>query len=200
MFIFVVPSFPDPVVEVTRYHWAFVADSLLLNYWAFPYQCLWCSFGLWQVEYTRLWNFMLIIEKIMIEFIKKLLQIKIDFFLDFSIWSTVVFISGSKMPCLCGILEEWHRHGEEVLENILRILRGWGNISDVRRRSRRTRRYCLNLEGWGGYFSNTSEPCLCHFHCNLRKINYPLFHNGGYWSIYPLLPRGGIDQYTPSRQ
>ena len=95
------------------------------------------------------------------------------------------------------ILEEWHRHGEEVLENILRILRGWGNISDVRRRSRRTRRYCLNLEGWGGYFSNTSEPCLCHFHCNLRKINYPLFRNGGYWAIYPLLPRGGIDQYTP---
>ena len=84
------------------------------------------------------------------------------------------------------VMEEWHRDGEEVLENILRILRGWGNISDVRRRSRRTRRYCLNLEGWGGYFSNTSEPCLCHFHCNLRKINYPLFHNGG------------IDQYTPS--
>ena len=127
--------------------------------------------------------------------------------------------SNTSSPCLCHCpnvwdlyiaifltifkshtLEEWHRHGEEVLENILWILRGWGNISDVRRRSRRTRRYCLNLEGWGGYFSNTSEPCLCHFHCNLRKINYPLFRNGGYRAIYPLLPRGGIDQYTPSRQ
>ena len=48
-------------------------------------------------------------------------------------------------------LRQWHNHGEEVLANTLRILRGWGNTSDLRRRSRRRRRYCLNLEGWGGY-------------------------------------------------
>ena len=48
-------------------------------------------------------------------------------------------------------MRQWHNHGEEVLANTLRILRGWDNTSDLRRRSRRRRRYCLNLEGWGGY-------------------------------------------------
>ena len=72
---------------------------------------------------------------------------------------------------------QWHQHGEEVLENTLRILRGWGNTSDLRRRSRRRRRYCLNLEGWGGYFPIPPSHADAINIVIWRKINNRVFLN-----------------------
>ena len=64
---------------------------------------------------------------------------------------------------------QWHRHGSEVLENTLLILRGRAirvpppDIGEGIAQPLRIRRV----------FSNTSSPCLCH--CPIvigRKINY----------------------------
>jgi hypothetical protein len=48
---------------------------------------------------------------------------------------------------------QWHKHGSDVLENTLLILRGWGNTSSSVGFASGGRRYCLiNLSGFGGYF------------------------------------------------
>ena len=90
-------------------------------------------------------------------------------------------------------IEEWNRHGKEVLENILQSLRDLGNIFNVSRHIQWMTKYCLNLVGWRGCFSNTSRPCPCisiviwRKHASPFRLTLPLRKC---FETYPIL--GGL--------
>ena len=102
---------------------------------------------------------------------------------------------------------QWREDGEEVLENSLQILRGWGNTSVVPRRSRGTRRYCLNLEGWGG--NSPIPPSRPHainivIEWKIKPLmsckyftNFFILRTGEYWANTHLLNRWVLGQYSP---